>query len=50
VSVAFAMILFGALLVYGGWTNRSVWSLVRGDNTQVKPTIQPGQTGIRSAG
>lgn len=41
------MILFGALLIYGGWTNRSIWSLARGDNTQPKTPIQPGQSGIR---
>lgn len=36
-TVAAAMILFGALLIYGGWTNRSVWALARGDNTVTKP-------------
>ena len=48
-TVSFGMILLGAILVYGGWTNRSVWALARGDNTQPKPTIAPGQTGVRTA-
>ena len=48
-SVSFAMILFGSILVYGGWTNRSVWALARGDDSKPKPTITPGQPGIRSA-
>jgi hypothetical protein len=43
------MIFFGALLIYGGWTNRSVWALARGDDSQPKPTIAAGQTGIRAA-
>lgn len=50
-AVAFGMILFGAMLVYGGWTNRSVWALARGDNTTAKPVVSgvtPGQ--IRSSG
>ncbi len=49
-SVSLGMILFGAILVYGGWTNRSVWALARGDNSKPKPTIQAGQTGVRSSG
>lgn len=36
-SITAAMILFGGLLIYGGWTNRSVWALARGDNTVPKP-------------
>lgn len=32
-SIALACILFGALLVYAGWTNRSVRRLVLGDST-----------------
>lgn len=39
-SIAFAMILFGTLLMYGGFTNRSVSALARGDNTQAKPPVQ----------
>ena len=30
------LILFGAMLLYGGWTNKSVWALARGDNTVSK--------------
>ena len=36
-TVAFGMVFVGVLLVYGGWSNRSVWALARGDNTTVKP-------------
>lgn len=35
-SIAVALILFGALLVYGGWKNLSVWALARGDNSSPK--------------
>ena len=49
-TVSFAMILLGSILIYGGWTNRSVAALARGDNTQPKPQLAPGKTGqIRSA-
>ena len=37
-SIAFAMILFGALLVYGGVKNLSVGALIRGDNSTVRPS------------
>ena len=38
-TLTMAMLLFGALLVYAGWTNRSVGTLLRGDNSaaQAKP-------------
>jgi hypothetical protein len=36
VSIAFGLILFGALLIYGGWKNLSVVSLSRGDNSTPK--------------
>lgn len=38
-SLSFAMILFGALLVYAGWKDLSVAALARGDNTTPKPTV-----------
>lgn len=38
-TLVFAMILFGALLIYGGWTNRSIWALARGDAAVVKPPV-----------
>lgn len=41
-TVAYAMILFGALLIYGGWTNKSISALARGDNTQAKPPVLAG--------
>lgn len=41
-SVSLAMILFGALLIYGGWTNKSVAALARGDNTVAKPQVKAG--------
>lgn len=44
------MIVFGAVLIYGGWTNRSVAALARGDDSVAKPTLQHGTPGsIRSA-
>ena len=49
-SVSFAMILFGAILIYGGWTNRSVSALARGDDSKPKPTLASGASGqIRTA-
>lgn len=39
-SISFAMILFGALLVYGGWKNKSIAALARGDSTVTKPTVK----------
>ena len=38
------MIVFGAILVYGGWANLSVWALARGDNSQPKTTTGGGST------
>lgn len=37
-TIAFAMLLFGSLLIYGGWKDLSVFSLLRGDNTKPKAT------------
>lgn len=31
------MLLFGSLLIYAGWTNRSVTALIQGDNGSAKP-------------
>jgi hypothetical protein len=44
VSISFAMILFGSLLVYAGWTDKSVAALARGDNTVSKPPVTAGAT------
>ena len=41
-SLSFAMILFGALLVYGGWTDKSIAALARGDNQTPKPPVLAG--------
>lgn len=35
-TITVGMILFGAILIYGGWKNLSLWGLARGDNTQAK--------------
>jgi hypothetical protein len=32
-TIALAMILFGVALIYSGWTNRPLTSIVTGDNT-----------------
>jgi hypothetical protein len=42
VSIAFGLILFGALLIYGGWKNLSVVALSRGDNSRTKGTVKAG--------
>lgn len=41
-SISFAMILFGSLLIYAGWTNKSVAALARGNNTTPKPAVKAG--------
>lgn len=41
-SLTFAMILGGSLLVYAGWKNLSLADLARGDNTVVKPAVRAG--------
>lgn len=41
-SISFAMILFGSLLVYAGWKDKSVAALARGDNTTAKPPVTAG--------
>ena len=35
-SLVFVMIAFGALMVYAGWKNLSLWALMRGDNVTAK--------------
>lgn len=41
-SIAYGMVLFGSLLIYAGWKDRSVAGLARGDNTQPKPPVLAG--------
>ena len=35
-TVAFAMLMFGALLIYGGWNDLSIPALLKGDNASHK--------------
>jgi hypothetical protein len=44
VSISLAMILFGSLLIYGGWKNKSISALARGDNATAKPPVTAGAT------
>lgn len=41
-SIAFGMVLFGALLIQAGWKDKSLAALARGDNTVAKPTVKAG--------
>lgn len=41
-SIAFGMVLFGALLIVAGWENKSLTALARGDNTVTKPAVVAG--------
>ena len=41
-SLSMGMILFGSLLIYAGWKDRSVAALARGDNQTPKPPIVAG--------
>ena len=43
------MIVFGAILVYGGWANLSVWALAKGDNSQTK-TASAGGAATQAGG
>jgi hypothetical protein len=38
-TIAVAMLLLGALFLYGGWNNLSIASLLRGDNQTPKPKV-----------
>ena len=42
--VSVAAVLLGALIIYAGWKNLSVWSLLKGDNTTSK-IVQGGGSG-----
>ena len=45
------MIVFGAILVYGGWANLSVWALAKGDNSQPKAASgSPGGAATQAGG
>ena len=35
-TITMILVLFGALLIYAGWTNRNVIALLKGDNTVTK--------------
>jgi len=50
VTVSAAMILFGALLIYGGYKNLSISALVRGDNTVSKGSAASGGGGGGASG
>lgn len=41
-SISFAMIMFGALLIVAGWQNLSLAAAARGDNTVPKPPVRAG--------
>lgn len=38
-SISFAMILFGALLIVAGWKNESLGALARGQSGVPKPAV-----------
>lgn len=52
-TITMVILLGGSLLIYGGWTNRSVMDLIKGDNSIVKggstASTTPG-TGTAGAG
>jgi hypothetical protein len=45
VSIAFAMLLIGSLLVYCGIKNISIGAALRGDNTVARPQITQSGAG-----
>jgi hypothetical protein len=42
VSVSFALLMFGSLLIVAGWQNKSLAALARGDNTVAKGAVLAG--------
>lgn len=44
-SISFGMILFGALLIVAGWSNKSLSAVARGDNTVPKGPVLAGGAG-----
>lgn len=40
-TLAFAMLLFGAALIYAGWTDRPLSRLLVGDHTTRNPGAAP---------
>lgn len=47
-SIAFAFVFLGALLIVAGWKNVSLASAARGDATQPKPTVTAGGAALTS--
>ncbi len=43
-TVAVGMILFGTLLIRGGWKNESLAALARGQTGTAKPPVTAGAT------
>lgn len=41
-AIAWAMILFGGVLIVAGWKNLSVGALARGDASTPKPNVTAG--------
>ena len=41
-TISFAMIVFGGLLIYAGWKDLSLGALSRGDNTKAKKAPEGG--------
>lgn len=44
-SLTFAMVAFGGLMIYAGWTNRSLWALATGNPNVAKGVSLPVQAG-----
>lgn len=48
-AIAWAMILFGSILVVAGWKNLSVSALARGNAATPKPTVTAGGAPLTSS-
>jgi UDP-N-acetylmuramyl pentapeptide phosphotransferase/UDP-N-acetylglucosamine-1-phosphate transferase len=44
-TIGLALVLFGALLIYAGWTNRPLARLLLGDTGATKPAAARGTHG-----
>lgn len=48
-AIAWGMVVFGGLLIVGGWKNLSIGALARGDANTPKPKVTAGGTGLTSS-
>lgn len=48
-AIAWGMVVFGGLLIVGGWKNLSIGALARGDASKPKPTVTAGKAPLSTS-